>query len=79
MSAAPLFEQPYRGDVWRLEVTSHDGRTFGNWRKWYWAGNETLKPTREGCTIPLERLPELEAALKAWRESKGPSGLPSAS
>lgn len=76
MSAAPLFEQSYRGEVWRLDVSRHDGRTFGNWRKWYWAG-ETLKPTREGCTIPLERLPELEAALRAWRESKGSSRLPS--
>lgn len=78
MSGAPLFEQSYRGDVWRLDVSCHDGRTFGNWRKWYRAG-DTLKPTREGCTIPLERLPELEAALRAWRESKGSSALPSGS
>lgn len=66
MSAALLFEQPYRGDVWRLEVASHGGRTFGNWRKWYWEG-DTLKPTRHGATIPLERLGELESALARWR------------
>jgi hypothetical protein len=59
-----LFEQEYRGDVWRLEVATHKGRTFGNWRKWYWKGSE-LSPTREGVTIPLERLPELQAALAA--------------
>jgi len=78
MSGATLFEQPYRGDVWRLEVTSHDGRTFGNWRKWYWAG-DTLTPTRQGCTIPLERLGELEAALVAYRMGDAPHGLPTGS
>lgn len=76
MSAALLFEHPHRGDVWRLEEASHKGRTFANWRKWCWAGDQ-LRPTREGCTIPLERLPELEAALRAWREAKGSLGLPS--
>ena len=75
MSGAILFEQPYRGDVWRLEITSHDGRTFGNWRKWYWAG-DTLKPTRQGVTIPLERLSELQAALTAHFAGEAPGGLP---
>ena len=59
---AILFEQPYRGDLWRLEVASHEGRTFGNWRKWYRDG-DTLKPTRQGVTFPVERLDELQAAL----------------
>lgn len=57
-----LFEQPYRGDVWRLEVTEHEGRTFGNWRKWYRDG-DTLKPTRQGVTIPLDRLVELAQSV----------------
>jgi hypothetical protein len=78
MSDALLFEQLYRGDVWRLEVTSYDGRTFGNWRKWYWKG-DTLKPTREGCTIPLERLLDLEAALSRWRAAEAPKPPPSGS
>lgn len=78
MSGAMLFEQPYRGDVWRLEVASHDGRTFGNWRKWYRDG-DTLKPSREGCTIPLERLGELETALGAYRARNALQGLPSGS
>lgn len=59
---AILFEQPYRGDLWRLEVATHEGRTFGNWRKWYRDG-DTLKPTRQGVTFPVERLDELQAAL----------------
>ena len=73
MSGAVLFEQPYRGDVWRLEIASHDGRTFGNWRKWYREG-DTLKPTRQGVTIPLERLAELYAALGAYIAGEGPEG-----
>ena len=76
MSGTILFEQPYRGDVWRLEVASHDGRTFGNWRKWYWEG-DTLKPTRQGCSIPLERLTELHVELGAHLAGKVPDGPPS--
>lgn len=75
MSGTLLFEQPYRGDVWRLEVTCHDGRTFVNWRKWYRDG-DTLKPTRQGLTFPLERLGELEAAIAGWRAANALSELP---
>lgn len=73
MSGTLLFEQPYRGDVWRLEITSHDGRTFGNWRKWYPEG-DILKPTRQGVTIPLERLKELHAGLSAYLALSAPHG-----
>jgi excisionase family DNA binding protein len=66
-----LFDQPYRGDVWRLEVTTHKGRTFGNWRKWYRDG-EALLPTREGVTIPLERFPELHASIGDYLASAPP-------
>ncbi len=69
MSGAILFEQPYRGDVWRLEVAEHDGRTFGNWRKWYREG-ETWKPTRQGVTIPLERLAELGESVAGYFASQ---------
>lgn len=78
MSAGILFEQPQRGDVWRLEVTEYEGRTFGNLRKWYRDREGTLKPSREGVTIPLERLRELEAALVAYHASDPPGGHPSA-
>lgn len=71
MTPAILFEQPYRGDVWRLEVTSYDGRMFLNWRKWYRCG-DTLKPSREGVTIPLERLTELAAALDGYLTLNAP-------
>ena len=73
MKEAILFEQPYRGDVWRLEIANHDGRTFGNWRKWYREG-DTLKPTRQGVTIPLERLSELHEALTAHLAGEAPQG-----
>jgi hypothetical protein len=72
MSGPVLFDVSYRGDLWRLELATHDGRTFGNWRKWYWDG-DTLRPTREGCTFAPERLVELEASLAAWRTGKEPS------
>ena len=77
MSGAILFEQPYRGDVWRLEIASHEGRTFGNWRKWYRDG-DTLKPTRQGVTIPLERLSELHAELGAYLARQAPERVPAA-
>ncbi len=57
-----LFEQKCRGHLWRLEITTHQGRTFGNWRKWFWSETQ-WRPTREGCVIPLERLPELGQSL----------------
>lgn len=77
MSGVILFEQPYRGDVWRLEIASHDGRTFGNWRKWYWDG-DTLKPTRQGSTFTLERLSELNEAVTAYFAGQAPDRLPTA-
>ena len=63
--SAVLFEQAYRGDMWRLEVATQNGRTFGNWRKWYRDG-ETLRPTRQGVTFPVERLDELQSALAEY-------------
>ncbi len=73
--AVVLFDHPYRGDVWRLEVASHGGRTFLNWRRWYWVGDD-LKPTREGVTIPLERLSELHAATGAYLAANDSNGAP---
>lgn len=71
MSATLLFEQLHRGEVWRLEVAEHQGRTFGNWRKWYWADGE-LKPTRQGVTFPVERLAELGEAISGWSAANVP-------
>ena len=68
-----LFEQPYRGDVWRLEVAEHDGRTFGNWRKWYRDG-EMWKPTRQGVTIPLDRLFKLGDSIAGYFASHSTTG-----
>jgi hypothetical protein len=68
MRNAILFEQHHRGDMWRLEVASYEGRTFMNWRRWY-QKDGSWKPTREGVTIRLERLGELEGALASWRKA----------
>lgn len=74
MRAAVLFEHRHRGHLWRLEVQSFKGRTFGNWRKWY-AADGGWKPTKEGCTIPLDGLEALMAGLMAYHSLKAPDGL----
>ena len=63
-----LFEQGHRGDVWRLEVCEHEGRIFANWRKWYWDG-DTMRPTRQGITLPVPRLADLHEALGVYLAS----------
>lgn len=68
MTGTVLFDQPYQGNLWRLEISTHEGRTFANWRKWYWQGTD-LRPTRQGTTIPLERIVELHEALGAYLAS----------
>lgn len=65
MTGVTLFEQLFKGEVWRLEVVTYKGRCFVNFRKWYRVGDE-LRPSKEGCTIPLERLPELYKALGSY-------------
>jgi hypothetical protein len=71
----PLFETPERGgNLWRLEVVQHKGRTFANWRKWWRDGAGELRPTKQGVTFPPERLSELLAALEAWRDANALSG-----
>lgn len=69
-----LFEQLHRGDVWRLEVSEHDGRTFGNWRKWYRDG-DAWKPTRQGLTIPLDRLKHLGETVTEYFASHPAGGI----
>jgi len=71
MTGTVPFDQPYQGNLWRLEISTHDGRTFANWRKWYWQGTD-LRPTRQGTTIPLERIVELHDALGAYLASEPP-------
>jgi hypothetical protein len=73
--SGPLFETPERGgNLWRLEVVQHNGRTFANWRKWWRDADGQLKPTKQGVTFPPERLLELLAALIAWSEGNALSG-----
>ena len=45
-------------------ATGFQGRTFANWRKWY-SKEGCWKPTKIGCTFPLDRLWELTANLMA--------------
>jgi hypothetical protein len=70
-----LFEAPERGgNVWRLEVVHHNGRTFANWRKWWRDADGELKPSRQGVTFPPERLADLRYAIEAWETDNALSG-----
>lgn len=72
MSGQVLFEHQHRGELWRLEVVTHNGRTFGNWRKWYRAEGD-WRPTKQGCTLPLEALREITAELMAFHGLEPPA------
>lgn len=72
MAGEVLFEQDYRGNVWRFEITHHKGSWFLNVRKWYEDRDDgTLRPTREGVTVPLARLRELQNALRDYLDRIG--------
>lgn len=72
--SAPVFEEPYKGHLWRLSVVEYKGaarlavwahyqdRETGEWRP---CGGRRENP---GFFIPLERQPELEAAVIAIGE-----------
>ncbi len=75
MNGAAIFEHRHRGHVWRLEVQSFRGRNFANWRKWYVSDGGELKPSREGCTMPLESLASLTASLMAHHGLEPPEAL----
>jgi hypothetical protein len=62
-----------------LEVTSHQGRQFANWRKWFSGDDGEWKATREGCTFPLETLGALTASLMEYHGLEPPEALDSAS
>ena len=72
MSGPVLFEANHKGDRWRLEVTTFNGRTFANWRKWY-PKEGVWTATKSGCTFPPERLWELMASLMAHHGLTPPS------
>ncbi len=74
MTGRVLFEHKHRGELWRLEIADYRERTFANWRKWYSEGGE-WKPTREGCTVPLDRLADLTACLMEYHGLEPPESL----
>ncbi|MFN3456511.1 MAG: transcriptional coactivator p15/PC4 family protein [Novosphingobium sp.] len=78
MTGSLIFEHRHRGHIWRLEVQSFRGRTFGNLRKWY-AEGDCWKPTRDGFTMPLEALASLTAALMEHHGLEPPETLESGS
>ena len=76
MNAETLLSFPQRGDTVLVQISQHNGKTFANFRKWYSDG-DSLKPTRQGVTIPLHALPELHEALGAYLATIDPAALTS--
>lgn len=74
MTGGVLYQRKQRGNLWKLEIQTFKDRTFGNWRKWY-ADGDNWKPTRDGCTIPLDDLRALTAALMEYHGLEVPKGL----
>lgn len=74
MTGRTLLTLPQRGDTVLVQISEHGGKTFANFRKWYLDG-DSLKPTRQGVTIPLESLPELHEALGAYLADTASSAL----
>lgn len=70
MNKHALFEQKYRHNLWRLDVSFYKGQRFANWRKWY-LSEDGWRPTKEGCTFPVERLDELQASIAAYCTAEG--------
>ncbi len=77
MTGEVLFQRKQRGNLWKLEIQTYKNRTFGNWRKWYLDGDQ-WKPTREGCTMPLDDLRALTAALMEHHGLEAPEALKTA-
>ncbi len=74
MTGTIFFQRRQRGNLWQFEVQTYKNRTFGNWRKWYLDGSD-WKPSREGCTIPLDDLRELTVALMEYHGLDAPGVL----
>lgn len=70
MTGRVLFEQEHGRLVWRLAITEWNGERRLQWWPWYRPkGGGDLRPCAArfggGFAIPLERVPELTAALSA--------------
>lgn len=70
-----LFEHPYRGHLWRLEVQTYRGRTNANLRMWYRDKDGEWHRTKTGVTFPLAKLRELTADLLEHHGIEPPEAL----
>lgn len=74
MSDTVIFEHKHRGQPVILQVQDYKGGKTVSYRKWY-LSDGGWKPTGEGVTIPLDRLPALTAALMRYHGLTPPAGL----
>lgn len=75
MTEAVLFTVHNSDGIWRLLVTQYAGQYRADWRKWYLDSEGALKPTRQGCPIPLDSIAEMHRALGDYLASQARGGL----
>lgn len=73
MTDATLWEGPAGRELVRLSIREYQGRTFADIRRFYRSGDE-WKHSNKGCTVPLEHIAELSAAMRAWAAINAPDG-----
>jgi hypothetical protein len=78
MSGEFIFEHPHRGQLVRLQLTTYRGHPYANIRRWYLAEGD-WKPGKEGCSLPLDCLPALTAALMEYHGIQPPEAQSSGS
>jgi hypothetical protein len=52
-----------RGEACVVSIREHEGIVIVDARRFYTAGDGTLKPTRKGISLTVRRLPDLAAAI----------------
>jgi hypothetical protein len=62
-------------DVLRVALDEYEGRRVVDCRKFYKREDGTLKPTRKGLTLAVERLPALAALITAALDRARADGL----
>lgn len=65
MSDVTVWEQPAGRELLRLSIRDYKGHRFADLRRYYRSGDDDWKHSPKGCTIPLEHVGAVGAALTA--------------
>ncbi len=63
------------GDEIRLELTNYSGEYRLNVRRWFLTDGGELKPTKDGFTLPVMRLPALRKLVREAMDRARSLGL----